>query len=294
VRSQETGDTNDTNGTKPWLAKTPRRTISSPAMTRSTRWLPVLIVLAALPAAAQAPERLRLDYEIAFTGLTVATLDIDVGLGERTYDVNTHIATTGLFAAVYPLTVQARTEGQVSGGRPLAERHRTETRGRSSTRVVEATYRDGWLVAFRRTVDPPERQPESRVPEADRRGSSDPATAILAVVQDVLRGRGCTQRVATFDGRRLHVIRFSDGAGGPPPRSIRQAYGRIVGCSFVYQSTDGVGSATPPRQGRAWIARIRPDAMAPLRIELETRWGTAVVQLRQQPRSLDAGVTPPG
>ncbi len=264
-------------------------------MARSITWLPVLVALAAAPAAAQAPERLRLDYEIEFTGLTVATLDIDIGLGERAYDVNTHIATTGLFATLYPFTVQARTEGRVSGGQPQPERHRSESRGRSGTRIVEATYRDGRLVAFQRTVNPPEPQPESRVPEADRRDSSDPATAILAVVQSVLRGRGCAQRVATFDGRRLHVIRFTDGADTAPPRSIVQAYGRTaVACTFVYQSTDGVGPAAPPRQGRAWIAPIRPNAMAPLRVELETRWGTAIVQLREPPRSRDAGMTPPG
>jgi hypothetical protein len=263
------------------------------------RWLLVLLVLAAYPAAAQAPAadpgRLRLDYDIEFTGLTIATMDIDVGLGERAYDVNTTIATTGLFATLYPLTVQARTEGRVSGGRPLAERHRSETRGRSGTRVVEASYRDGKLVAFRRTADPPEPQPESLVPEAERRESSDPATAILLVVQSVLSGRGCAQQIVTFDGRRLLVVRFADGGNVAPPRSVSRSFGRraTVSCSFVYQSTDGVTPA-PPRQGRAWLARVRPDAMAPLRVELDTRWGTAVVQLRPGPRTLDAGVAPPG
>src|SRR5258708_19849129 len=95
-------------------------------------------------------------------------MDIDVGLGERAYDVNTTIATTGLFATLYPLTVQARTEGRVSGGRPLAEHHPSETHGRSGTRVVEASYRDGKLVAFPRTASPPEPHPHSPVPQAAR------------------------------------------------------------------------------------------------------------------------------
>jgi hypothetical protein len=264
-------------------------------MTRCTRWLFVLLVLAAAPAAAQAPAmdqgRLRLDYEIEFTGLTIATMDIDVAIGERAYDVNTYITTTGLFATLYPLTVQARSEGRVSAGHPLAERHRSETRGRSGTRVVEARYRDGKLVAFQRTVNPPEAQAETHVSEAERRESSDPATAILGVVQAVLGGRGCAQHVMTFDGRRLTTIRFAD-ASEPPPRSVIRTFGRpTVSCSFAYQSTDGV-EATPLRQGRAWLARVRPDAMAPLRVELDTRWGTAVVQLR--PPRLDALAPPPG
>jgi hypothetical protein len=265
-------------------------------MTRSIRWLLVLLGLAGLPVATRAQERLRLDYDIEFAGLTIATMNIDLGFGERAYDVNTSIATTGLFGALYPISVQARTEGRMTGGQPLAEHHRSETRARGSTRVIEASFRDGKLVAFQRTANPPDPRAdaESQVPEAERRESSDPATAILAVVQGVMSGRGCTQQVLTFDGRRLLMIRFADGANAPPPRSLSRSFGRAtVACSFVYQSTDGA-TMSPPREGRAWLARVRPDAMAPLRVELETRWGTAAVQLRATPRGREAGVAPPG
>jgi hypothetical protein len=267
-------------------------------MARGMRWLVLLMLVAAAPAAAQAPAanqgRLRLGYDIEFTGLTIATLDVDVALGERAYDVNTYVATTGLFGSLYPLTVQARSEGRIIGGQPVAEHHHSETHGRAGTRVIEASYRDGKLIAFQRSVNPPEAEQEPRIPEAERREASDPATAILAVVQGVLSGHGCAQSVTTFDGRRLTVIRFADAGNMVLPRGLVRSFTRPeVSCSFVYQSTDGV-MATPPRQGRAWVAHVRPDAMAPLRVELDTRWGTAVVQLRIAPGSTDAGTQPPG
>jgi hypothetical protein len=142
-------------------------------------------------------------------------------------------------------------------------------------------------------VDPPEAEREPQIPEAERRDAADPATAILAVVQGVLSGHGCAQRATTFDGRRLTMIRFADAGNASPPRSVARMFARpTVSCSFVYQSTDGVTPA-PPRHGRAWVAYVRADAMAPLRVELDTRWGTAVVQLRPTPRS-SAGASPPG
>src|SRR5689334_19743643 len=72
-----------TTASGPRLAKPPDGAILLPTMIRSTRWLVALFLAAACPAAAQAPAvdqgRLRLDYDIEFTGLTIATLDIDVG-----------------------------------------------------------------------------------------------------------------------------------------------------------------------------------------------------------------------
>jgi hypothetical protein len=37
-----------------------------------------------------------------------------------------------------------------------------------------------------------------------------------------------------------------------------------------------------PRNGRAWIGRVAPGApLAPVRIEIDSRWGTTIVTLKQ-------------
>lgn len=226
--------------------------------------------------------QLRLGYDVLYSGMTIATLDIHTSIGASAYQVDTRVTTTGLFNAIFPMMTQAHSEGRMVAGRPMPTLHRSETRGRSSTRTVEADFVDGRLVRFERRIVPPDPPMESRVSDAERRETTDPASAILSVVLAVTAGRGCATELATFDGRRIHQIRFADAGVQRPPSSIPVSFtDRAVVCTFAYESRDGVEPPTPTRTGRAWIGRVRPDGtMAPLRVELETRWGVAAVQLR--------------
>ncbi len=253
----------------------------------------VVFAVASTDARAQGIERLRLGYDVVFSGVTIAVMDIDTTVSAAAFEVNTHVTTTGFFNTLMPLTVQARSEGRMSAGVPVPVLHTSESRGRSSVRTIRAEYQGGRLVRFERHVNPPDPAVASQISDAERLGTTDPATALLGVVLGVAFGRGCTAEVASFDGRRLHQIRFVDGGRQRAPSSVPVALaGQTVLCTFSYQSRDGAEPTIPTRRGQAWIGRVRADgAMAPLRVELETRWGTAAVQLRAAPDT--AAVTAP-
>lgn len=242
----------------------------------------------AAPAAAQLPERLHLGYDIAYSGVTIAVLEVDLAVANGTYVLNSYTATTGLFSIILPLVTQARTEGRLTDDGPVPLHHRSETRAQGTVRTVTATFRDGRLAQFERRVEPPDSRAESRVPESDRAQSIDAASALLALSLSVAQSRGCATQVTSFDGRRLHHVRFADGGVQRLPRAAPRGFGpQGLLCTFVYESRDGAAPDGPPRSGRAWIARISADGvMAPLRVELDTSWGTASVQLRQ-PAGLD-------
>lgn len=253
---------------------------------QSLRFLAFAAVVLAGPAvSAQGVDRLRLGYDVLYSGVTIAVLDIDTTVTASAFEVNSHVATTGFFNTLMPLTVQSRSEGRVSAGALVPVRHVSESRGRSSVRRIAADYQGGRLVRFERRVTPPDPAVASQISDDERLGATDPATAILGLVLGVAYGRGCAAEVTSFDGRRLHLIRFADGGRQRSPSSVPVAFaGQTVLCTFSYYSRDGAEPNTPTRAGRAWIGRVRPDgAMAPLRVELETRWGTAAVQLRTVP-----------
>ncbi len=242
----------------------------------------VAVVLAATDARAQGVERLRLGYDVLFSGVTIAVMDIDTTVTTTAFEVNSYVTTTGFFNTLMPLTVQARSEGRMAAGVPVPVRHTSESRGRSSVRTIRAEYQGGRLARFERRVNPPDPTVASQISDEERLGTTDPGTALLGLVLAIAYGRGCTAEVTSFDGRRLHQIRFVDGGRQRAPPSVPVALaGQTVLCTFSYQSRDGVEPNSPTRMGRAWIGRVRSDGtMAPIRVELETRWGTAVVQLR--------------
>lgn len=252
------------------------------------RWLVAAALSAAAPAAAQLPERLHLGYDIVYSGVTIAVLEVDVAIANGTYVLNTYTVTTGLFSLLLPLVAQARTEGRLTEAGPVPLMHRSETRAQGTVRTVSATFRDGRLAHFERRVDPPDPHAESRVPDSDRAESIDAASALLALSLSVAQSRGCTARITSFDGRRLHQVSFSDGGMQRLPRGAPNGFGAEARlCSFVYESRDGPEPAGQARNGRVWIARVNGDgAMAPLRVELDTSWGGAAVQLRR-PASLN-------
>lgn len=254
----------------------------------TVRWLMAAMAFMTAPAAAQLPERLHLGYDIAYSGVTIAVLEVDLTVNNGTYVLYSYTATTGLFSVLLPLVAQARTEGRLTDTGPVPVHHRSETRAQGSVRTVTATFRDGRLANFERRVEPPDPRAESRVPDSDRVQSIDAASALLALSLSVAQSRGCETQITSFDGRRLHHVRFTDGGVQRLPQAAPNGFGsQAMLCNFVYESRDGPEAADAPRRGRVWIARINSNgAAAPLRVELETSWGTASVRLRT-PASLD-------
>jgi hypothetical protein len=246
-------------------------------------------VLAAHVSRASEPGRLELAYEVYSGGFHVVAFDLDLALAGQSYDVTARIRTTGMLSWFMDWRQVYRSTGAMTGTRIDPFHHRSEGAFRGRPRRVEMAYSGGEIAALR--VDPPPEADGEReeVTAAQRRGSMDPVSAILALVRAVSDGRGCATRVAVFDGRRRYDMVFTD-RGPQPLRETRYSIfsGAAQQCDFVFEPIAGYirrraddQDARRLQSGRAWLAPVMPGApAAPVRVELDGNWGLTVGHLR--------------
>jgi hypothetical protein len=244
--------------------------------------------------------RLGLAYEVYSAGLHVLAIDLGVGLGLADYEVIASIRTTGIVGWIFDWHQFVETTGALSGDKVEPLRYRSEALGRSGRRRVEIDYAKGDVAAL--DVFPLPRDDEDReeVEPALRRGTVDPISALLAIVRTVSKGRGCTESLAVFDGRRRYDLVLTDR--GPRP-AVESRYVRVDEgvrqCDFVVhpiaghrKRAAGARDERRLRQGRAWLAPIMAGAPAtPVRIEFDGDWGETIVHLRAAWRLSDAGAS---
>lgn len=244
--------------------------------------------------------RLGLAYEVYSAGFHVLAVDLGVGLGPAGYDVTANIRSTGIVGWVFDWRQFVEATGTLSGAGVEPLRYRSEALIRGRRRLVEIDYAMGDVAAF--DVFPLPRDDEGReeVDPALRRGTVDPISALLAIVRAVSDGRGCTERLPVFDGRRRYDLILTDRGTQPVVESyyIRVDEG-VRQCDFVVDAIAGHRKRTPGareerrlRQGSVWLAPVMAGAPAtPVRIEFNGDWGETIVHLRAVWRLPGSGVS---
>jgi hypothetical protein len=245
-------------------------------------------------APAAEPARLSLAYEVYSGGFHVVAFDLDLALAGQAYDVTARMRTTGFLSWIIDWTHVYRSTGALTGPSVDPRHHRSDGVWRGRPRHVEIAYASGEVSSLR--IDPPLHEDGDReeVTAAQRRGTIDPISGILALVRAVSDGHGCAVRVPVFDGRRRYDIVFADRG----QQSLRETrYSVFAGaarlCDFQFEPIAGYmqrrsedGSARRLQSGRAWLASVIPGAPAtPVRVELDGNWGLTVGHLREVRRN---------
>lgn len=258
--------------------------------------LPAFVLAAAAwlmppPAPAQVPQRLTVGYDIYVGGFHALDLALDLALASERYEVSSRIKTRGVFGVLWSWENLSVSRGRLADLRPVPERYETRGAFRGQMRTAEVEFRDGRI--SRVHVEPPliEDLDREEVPAALLAGARDPLSTILAAFATAGPSGNCDAKFAGFDGRRRFDLTTRDrgieAVEAGRPVVFR---GDARHCSFVYQVIAGVSRNVTwgedrqkePQTGRAWIARVSPDApLTPVKLELDSTWGRTIVQLRE-------------
>lgn len=234
------------------------------------RPIALLLALAATPV--PAGERFAARYDFWLGGVHGAEMRVEAEwLGDR-FAAAAEMRTTGLLGAIWDGSYRVAAEGRVVEGRPLPGSFRSESAFGRDRQTVEMDFEDARPV--RVAAEPAYRQRPWELDPADQRGTADPLTAGLLLLQPEPAEALCDRSVDIFDGRRRSRITL-----GAPVRT-----GDRVACPAVYERIAGFSPKMMRRQTRwdaAVVFAVRPDGRGEVQeISLETGFGLAVVRRR--------------
>jgi hypothetical protein len=237
---------------------------------------------------AGAAEPVRLGYAIYAGGFHVLDASIVLDLGREGYTVEVNAQTQGILGTLFPWQTLARSDGKLRAGEAEPRTHRQTGKWRGQDRAVSLYY-DGSgsvLADVRPPDDLDEREP---VPPELVPGTTDPLSAVLSVAGAVALGRGCSETVPVFDGRRRYDLTFQAmGSRNLPPNRYSVFSGPAVQCQVTskmlagrWRKDDGLASddekKTPFFLMLAPVVEGMPPV--PVRLEGQSRFGEVIMHL---------------
>jgi len=256
---------------------------------RSIRKAALLSGVATLIASqAGAAEPVRLGYTIYAGGFHVLDASIVLDLGRDGYTVEVNAQTQGILGTLFPWRTLARSDGKLNAGEAQPRIHRQTGTWRGQDRAVSLYY-DGSgsvLAEVRPPDDPAEREP---VPPELVPGTTDPLSAVLSVASAVAVGRGCSETVPVFDGRRRYDLTFQAmGSRNLPPSRYSVFSGPAVQCQVTSKVLAGNwrkdgGLTSDDEKKTPFSLMLAPvvEGMPPIPVRLEgqSRFGEVIMHL---------------
>lgn len=246
---------------------------------------------------AQAQGRLKAQYTISMTGVTIGQIVWLVDINEKRYVTSAHGKASGVLSMLVNGEGSVVTHGVIADGRIVPSyftSHISDDEGNSDLRM---TFEDGNV---KEVIGPPP-PPADRVAvtEADRRGVNDPLTAVLLPMkagEDALVAANCARVLSIFDGRRRYnlILSYKRIDKIALTKGFSAA---VLVCGVTLQPIAGyradsmlVKYVAGRRDLELWFAPIAGTMfIAPIRVVMPTLLGTLEIAAAQ----FDSIATPP-
>lgn len=198
--------------------------------------------------------KLALDYRVYFGGVHILSYQARVSLGADAYSAEVEAQTAGLIDRFFPFTLAAEAAGLTAGAALTPRRFQVANNWRDDQRLVEIDYPDdGVPVAL--VVPSPEEDNRDPIPDALRRGTLDPISAVLSVVAALARTGDCAAQVPVFDGRRRYdLITEHLGETDLKVSDLAPFGGPAIRCGVMLEVLGGAWK----KSGRRWREAGRP------------------------------------
>ena len=249
-------------------------------------------------AASAAPQSdVAARYTIYVGGLLIVEGTFEAGLGAKTYELQTNMATAGTIARLYPATYMLKTKGEMRHGILHPTQFISDQKSRRDTRHLTLTY--GKTSGPDVIAEPPFEEDQleeiAEITPAMTENTSDPVSAFLMPIMHLEKGADpCARKVPVFDGRRRYDLTFAyqgekvmtvpdlTHPDAPPP-----SYTTMV-CTVTYEAIAPADlkrrmEKTTRRKDdmRIWFAPFDEGRVyMPVRFELRTPIGMAVMELQ--------------
>ncbi len=222
-------------------------------------------------------EALEATYEVYSGGFQALTLVLryDGAAGER-YAARLRARSDGFLANFFTFRLESEAEGRRTAAGPAPRRFRTEARwADNSPRRVALTYRDDGRIETE-VVPPPEADARRPVPEAARRGTLDPVSAVVKLLEASTAAGRCAGEARIFDGRRrLDIAAEPLGQAEIEPSGYTVYAGPAQLCRVALEPITGFWDGEErreryPSELRVFLAEVAEGQPAlPVRVEMD-------------------------
>jgi hypothetical protein len=229
------------------------------------------------------PHRLSLSYDVHLSGIPLLSFEARAMVAPDRYTLRTYLFTYGVLDWLFRFRNESAADGTVAGGMLSPTRYTTIGQWRGSARSADLRYRDGEIEV---AVEPdPASDDRDPVPDALRRNTIDPLSAIVLVNLGNRPDGPCPATAPVFDGRRRYDMRLElVGAEVIEAGSAGTAAGPAIKCLLSVEQIAGYPKSRP-RQTRPpseiWFQRLLDDSLwIPVRISGESFFGGFTAELR--------------
>lgn len=252
-----------------------------------------LLVLAAWPGPAMPAETslVRLGYA-GFLGpaqVIEASVGLELPPGEvkrGSYRMALDIAMAGPLAKAVPFSMTAESLGVAGDGGVRPERFHSLTRIYEKTQSTSLTYDGDGAVEI--AVEPPTLQAREAREQGLAAGTLDPLSAVVALVDEVVRTGECRGRVPVFDGARRYDLEATPAGTAQVQKIGFSIYeGPATECAVTPVLLNGfrerdVQAGFYPDSARMWIAPVvAGEPPVPVRVTARSALGHMRLDLVQ-------------
>jgi hypothetical protein len=242
----------------------------------------------AAPSANAATLRLHLVYDGRFY-VKVLELSLDQDIGTDSYRSSSQMKTWGLGAVVSKLNQHATVMGRIDGGKiaPVSFAHQNID-GKKNRKISVNWSGGDVVIAATPSYDTLDDPPASR---AQKLAAADPLTQLVRITRASTADGPCSTDSHFFDGKQLYDFDFARPRPGGEVEPRERALGLTnpVVCEVQYREVAGFKKKLPEArdQGLKSPIQARFGQLGPggpwilSSLKAETKWGAAVIDLRQ-------------
>jgi Protein of unknown function (DUF3108) len=247
----------------------------------------ICMIFGNLDTAAQAQGRLKANYAISMTGVSIGHIAWSVTIGEARYSTSANGKASGVLSVLVNGEGAVDTRGNIDDGRMAPKfftSNITDDEGKSELRL---SFDDG--VAKDLIAQAPQKTDRVPVTDAHRHGVADPLTAMLIPAGDeALAAANCNRVLAIFDGRRRYDLALSFKRIDKIKIDRSYSGGALV-CGVILQPIAGyradsmlVKYVAGRRDMELWFAPIAGTSfIAPIRVLMPTLIGKLEILAEQ-------------
>jgi hypothetical protein len=237
---------------------------------------------------ADAQIRLKAHYTLSMTGVSIGQIVWFVAIGDQRYTTSANGKASGVLSVLVSGEGAVDVRGVMTEGRVSPRFFNSKIVDDEGNSELRMTFDDGIVKELSGSAPPPS---ADRVPitDADRRGVSDPLSAMLIPANgEPLQEGNCNHVLSIFDGRRRYDLALAY------KRVDKVALGRsysgiVLVCSVVLKPIAGyradsmlVKYVAGRRDMELWFAPVSgTSVMAPIRVSMPTLVGTLEIQADQ-------------
>lgn len=244
--------------------------------------------------------RLKAHYALSMTGVPIGQIAWLVALNDPRYTTSANGKASGVLSVLVNGEGAVDVRGMIADGRATPRFFTSQSNDDEGNAELRMTFEDGSVKELTGTAPPPG---VDRVPvgEADRRGVTDPLSAMLIPANgDPVQATNCNHVLPIFDGRRRYDLMLSYKRVDKVALE-RSFSGAVLVCGVVLKPIAGhradsmlVKYVAGRRDMELWFAPVPGTAfLLPIRVVMPTLLGTLEIEADQFDVLPAAAVPPP-